>query len=60
MAVRAVDLDVLDRRALLAQQAGVDATYAELDSPHGHDAFLIELEALGEVVTKFLTDVEDG
>jgi homoserine O-acetyltransferase len=44
----------------LARRAGVRAEYAELDSPHGHDAFLIELEALGEVVTKFLTNVEDG
>jgi homoserine O-acetyltransferase/O-succinyltransferase len=46
--------------AELAGRAGVRAEYAELDSPHGHDAFLIELEALGEIVTKFLTDVEDG
>jgi homoserine O-acetyltransferase len=44
----------------LARRAGVRAEYAELDSPHGHDAFLIELEALGEVVTKFLANVEDG
>ena len=44
----------------LAARAGVRAEYAELDSPHGHDAFLIELEPLGEIVTKFLANVEDG
>jgi homoserine O-acetyltransferase/O-succinyltransferase len=44
----------------LARRAGVEAEYAELDSPHGHDAFLIELEALGEVVTKFLANVQKG
>jgi homoserine O-acetyltransferase len=44
----------------LARQAGVEAEYAELDSPHGHDAFLLELEALGEVVTKFLANVQEG
>jgi homoserine O-acetyltransferase len=44
----------------LAGRAGLRAEYAELDSPHGHDAFLIELEPLGEIVTKFLANVEDG
>jgi homoserine O-acetyltransferase len=43
----------------LAEAAGVDADYAELDSPHGHDAFLIEVDALGGIVTKFLANVED-
>jgi homoserine O-acetyltransferase/O-succinyltransferase len=42
----------------LAREAGVDAEYAELDSPHGHDAFLIDLDALGDIVTKFLASVE--
>jgi homoserine O-acetyltransferase/O-succinyltransferase len=44
----------------LAEQAGGEAEYAEIESPHGHDAFLIDLEALGEVVTKFLARVEGG
>jgi homoserine O-acetyltransferase len=44
----------------LAQRAGLRTEYAELDSPHGHDAFLIELGPLGEIVTKFLANVEDG
>nr|WP_242688135.1 homoserine O-acetyltransferase [Alienimonas californiensis] len=41
-------------RALLA--AGGDATFAELASPYGHDAFLIEeeLPRLGRIVNAFL------
>ena len=41
-------------RALLA--AGGDVTFAELDSPYGHDAFLIEeeLPRLGRIVDSFL------
>jgi homoserine O-acetyltransferase len=42
-----------------AQEAGVDAEYVELYSPHGHDAFLIELDALGDCVTKFLAQVDE-
>jgi homoserine O-acetyltransferase len=42
----------------LAREAGVTAEYAELDSPHGHDSFLIDLEPLGEIVTKFLASAE--
>lgn len=42
----------------LAEAAGTPAEYAELDSPHGHDAFLIELDALGEIVTKFFAQQE--
>ena len=36
----------------LAAAAGVPAVYAELDSPHGHDAFLIEVEPLTAVVAR--------
>ena len=32
--------------------AGADATYRELDSPHGHDAFLKEWDLLAPVDTK--------
>jgi homoserine O-acetyltransferase len=39
--------------------AGGDARYVELDSPHGHDAFLIELDQVGEAITKFLAEVEN-
>jgi homoserine O-acetyltransferase len=38
--------------ALLA--AGADATYRELDSPHGHDAFLKEWEMLGPMIGDLL------
>lgn len=33
---------------------GGDVSYVELDSPYGHDAFLIEMERLAEVVRPFL------
>jgi homoserine O-acetyltransferase/O-succinyltransferase len=38
--------------------AGRDAEYAEIDSPHGHDAFLLEPEQVGAVVAEFLEQVE--
>jgi homoserine O-acetyltransferase len=41
--------------------AGGDAEYVELDSPHGHDAFLLEFDQVGEALTEFLKKVEkDG
>src|SRR5436190_18649739 len=40
---------------------GGDGEYAELDSPHGHDAFLLEFDQVGETLTKFLNRIEhDG
>lgn len=39
-----------------AAAAGVNAAYRELDSPHGHDAFLIENEAVGALLAPFLDD----
>ncbi len=41
---------------LLAQ--GGDATYTELDSPHGHDGFLIEREQLFAPLSEFLDRIE--
>jgi homoserine O-acetyltransferase len=41
-----------------ARAAGVEARSVELDSPHGHDAFLIELEQLGLPISAFLDDLE--
>lgn len=42
----------------LATAAGAPATFEELDSPHGHDAFLIETDQLGGVIRRFLASVE--
>ena len=39
--------------------AGGEANYVELDSPHGHDAFLLEFDQLGEALTKFLHRIEN-
>jgi homoserine O-acetyltransferase/O-succinyltransferase len=46
----------------LARDAGVDASYAELDSPHGHDAFLIEVDQVAAVLGEFIDrlDGEEG
>ena len=41
-----------------ARQAGVAARSVELDSPHGHDAFLIEHDQVGVPLAAFLDDVE--
>jgi homoserine O-acetyltransferase len=38
--------------------AGGDADYVSIDSPHGHDAFLIESEQVGAAVATFLERVE--
>jgi homoserine O-acetyltransferase len=41
-----------------AHAAGVRWQYAEIDSPHGHDAFLIELDQVGGAMAEFLETVE--
>jgi homoserine O-acetyltransferase len=45
-----------------ASAAGTDVTYVELDSPHGHDAFLKEWDLLTGIISPFvdraLADVE--
>ena len=35
---------------------GVDARYVEIDSPHGHDAFLINFDQVGAPIKAFLAD----
>jgi homoserine O-acetyltransferase len=42
-------------RALLRN--GVDATYVEIKSDYGHDAFLLEVERLGELTRDFLARI---
>ena len=34
------------------------AEYVEIDSPHGHDAFLIDLDQVGDAVDDFLDDMQ--
>jgi homoserine O-acetyltransferase/O-succinyltransferase len=41
-----------------ARRHGLPARSVELDSPHGHDAFLIEHDQVGIPVSAFLDDVE--
>ncbi|MEE9430902.1 MAG: homoserine O-acetyltransferase [Melioribacteraceae bacterium] len=33
-----------------------NANYVEINSPHGHDAFLIEFEQLGEIIKNFISE----
>jgi homoserine O-acetyltransferase len=42
----------------LARASGVHSRCVELDSPHGHDAFLIEHDQVGTPLSAFLDDVE--
>lgn len=42
--------------AALARAAGLPATYHRLESPHGHDAFLIEHEAMRDLLAPHLDD----
>jgi homoserine O-acetyltransferase len=44
----------------LAGAAGLRADYAEIDSLHGHDAFLIEIDQVADVLDKFLSTIGDG
>jgi homoserine O-acetyltransferase/O-succinyltransferase len=37
---------------------GVRAEYVEVDSPHGHDAFLIELDQVGPAIRHFIESID--
>ncbi len=41
----------------LLQANGTQAEYVEIDSPHGHDAFLIEFDQVGAALEKFLAQL---
>ncbi|HET8524804.1 MAG TPA: homoserine O-acetyltransferase [Thermomicrobiales bacterium] len=41
-------------------EAGGDAQYAELDSPHGHDAFLKEWDMLDDIIRPFIAQTPAG
>ena len=45
-------------RALL--QNGLDATYVEMRSDHGHDAFLLEIDRLAGLTRDFLAQTEEN
>ncbi len=42
------------------RRCGVDASYDELKSPHGHDAFLIEFEQMESYIKSCLEEVENN
>ncbi len=42
----------------LLQANGTPAQYVEIDSAHGHDSFLIDIDQVGAAVAAFLDDVE--
>jgi homoserine O-acetyltransferase len=44
-------------RDVLVRQ-GVPADDIVIKSPHGHDAFLIDVDQVGEAVSDFLADLE--
>ena len=44
----------------LVVAADGDCRYVLVDSPHGHDGFLVETEAVSAVLAEFLEDVEKG
>ena len=41
----------------LLSRTGLPSSYIEIDSPHGHDAFLIHFDQVGEPIAKFLAAV---
>jgi homoserine O-acetyltransferase len=44
----------------LCKQAGVDATYCEIESNYGHDAFLLEIDEESHLIKYFLERVYHG
>lgn len=49
-------MDNSQRTRRIAEDAGVEAEYAELQSSHGHDGFLAEPQALALIVRRILDD----
>jgi homoserine O-acetyltransferase len=41
----------------LVKANGVPCEYVEIDSPHGHDAFLINLDQVGSPIKRFVESV---
>jgi len=40
--------------------AGVEATYCEINSTYGHDAFLLELDEETHMISHFLKNASNG
>jgi homoserine O-acetyltransferase len=61
--VMGVNSDVLypdyQQRELVEGMEFADARYHEIDSPHGHDAFLIEHEQVGSAIRSFFEELGD-
>lgn len=61
--VLGVNSDILypeyQQRALVEGMIGADASYRMIDSPHGHDAFLIEMAQLGTMLDDLFTELGD-
>ena len=53
-----MDTDVLFRHELQSELADVlpSARFAALESPDGHDGFLLEFESLGSLITSHLRE----
>ncbi len=43
--------------AVEMRRCGVDARYKELRSPHGHDSFLIEFQAMESLISEYLSQL---
>jgi homoserine O-acetyltransferase len=42
----------------LLSAEGVPNQYVEIDSPHGHDSFLIHFDQVGEPIARFLDKLD--
>jgi homoserine O-acetyltransferase len=42
----------------LLWRQGTPCEYVEVDSPHGHDGFLLDLDQISRPLARFLDDVE--
>ena len=43
----------------ILRSEGVSSRYVEIDSPHGHDSFLINVDQLADPIAEFLDEVSE-